>query len=997
MTSRRLYSIFITCTLWGVSAASGNAQIVPDVTLPVNSVVTPNGNIFAIGGGTTVGGNLFHSFSEFSVPSQTSAFFNNALTINNIITRVTGRQISNIDGNIRANGTANLFLLNPNGIIFGALAQLNIGGSFIGSTANSLKFADGGEFSAINPQAPPLLTLNVPIGLQFGTNPAPIVNRSVANSLVTGNPRVGLETPGKTLALVGGDLLLEGGNLSAVQGKIELGSVGTGVVSLTPTTTGLGLGYQGIQNFGNIKLTNGATVNTSGLGGGTIGVRGGQVTLTEGAKLVAETFGDINGGGINIQANQFKLQGGAFVSTSTFGAGAGGNLTVQADTVELSGTTPLQTSQQLLTGTFNPLNLSNGLFSLSAGSGRGGDLIIEAKRLVVQNGANLFTSTFVSGAAGNLTINSDSAEFTNGSLLFTGTAGMGNGGKTNITTKQLRVLDGSAISTTPGGTSTGRGGNLSVTADVVELRGTPAGAVIPDGLFTTTLGASNAGDLSVTTGQLLIGGGAQISASSAGSGRGGNLTITADSVDLSGNSPDGRFLSGLFTSSSLLTVSGQQGAAPSGDLLVNTRVLKVHDGGQISAATGSDGAAGNLRVNASESVEVSGFATNIDPSVERVSFGVIGDGIVPSAIDANSRGGGKAGDLTIDTGRLTIRDGAEIGVRSIGSGSAGNLQVTADSIFLEQGTISALKISGSGGNIELNAQNVQFNNGIINASVLGNGIGGDISITTSSLMFSGNSNVSVSSLGTGNAGNISMSADRVSLNQSAITATSFLGKGGNINLQVKEDLVLRNRSEISTRAGTEDTGGGNGGNIRINTGVLAVLENSNINANAFQGKGGNIQIFTQGVFVSPDSAITASSERGINGVVRINSPDIDPSSAIVELPTDVTDASNQITTGCAADRGNKFVVTGQGGLPSNPTQLLQNQAAWQDLRFLSRLETGVSTSSSAPQTRNTSAIGYHKTPLVEATSWQVNQSGEVELVANLPNAQGAWYQPARCN
>ncbi|HEY9892306.1 MAG TPA: filamentous hemagglutinin N-terminal domain-containing protein [Candidatus Sericytochromatia bacterium] len=996
MTSRRLYSIFITCTLLGVSAASGNAQIVPDATLPVNSVVTLNGSTFAIGSGTTVGGNLFHSFSEFSVPNQMSAFFNNALTINNIITRVTGGQISNIEGNIRANGTANLFLLNPNGIIFGSGAQLNIGGSFIGTTANSLKFADGGEFSAISPQASPLLTLNVPIGLQFGTNPAPIVNRSVANSLVTGTPRVGLQTPGKTLALVGGDLLLEGGNLSALQGQIELGSVGTGVVSLTPTATGFGLGYQGIQN-GTIKLTGGAAVNASGLGGGTIRLRGGQVTLAEGAKLVAETFGDINGGGIDIQANQFNLQGGAFVSTATFGAGEGGNLTVRAETVELIGTTPLQTSQQLLTGTFNPLNLSNGLFSLSAGSGRGGDLIIDAKRLVVQNGVNLFTSTFVSGIAGNLTVISDSAEFTNGSLLFTGTAGTGNAGTANISAKHLRVLDGSAISTTPGGTSTGRGGNLNITADVVELRGTPGGALIPGGLFTTTLGTRDAGDLSVTTGQLLISNGAQISASSAGSGRGGNLTVTADSVDLSGNSPDGRFLSGLFTSSSLLTVSGQQGTAPSGDLSITTRRLIVRDGGQISAATGSDGAAGNLRVNASESVEVRGFATNIDPSVEQVSFGVIGDGIVPSAIDANSRGGGKAGDLTIGTGRLTIRDGAEIGVRSISSGSAGNLQVTADSILLEQGTISALKITGTGGNIELNAQNLQLNNGIINASVLGNGTGGDISITTSALIFGGNSNVSVSSLGTGNAGNISMSADRVVLNQGAITATSFLGKGGNITVQVKEDLVLRNRSEISTRAGIEDTGGGDGGNITLTTGVLAVLENSNINANAFQGKGGNIQIYTQGVFVSPDSAITASSEQGINGVVRINSPDIDPSSAIVELPTDVTDASNQITTGCAADRGNKFVITGQGGLPSNPTQLLQNQAAWQDWRFLDHVETGVSMSSSASQMRTEEAIGDRKTSLVEATSWQVNQSGEVELVAHLPNAQGSWYQSARCN
>jgi filamentous hemagglutinin family protein len=170
-------------TLW-VIAVSGNyawGQVASDNTLGTESslVTSPRLGAFRIDGGATRGTNVFHSFSEFSVPTGGSAYFNNAPNIQNIMTRVTGSSVSNIDGLIRANGTANLFLINPNGIIFGANAKLNINGSFIASTASSVFLADGTEFSATDTQTTPLLTVNVPLGLQLADNPAPVkVNRS---------------------------------------------------------------------------------------------------------------------------------------------------------------------------------------------------------------------------------------------------------------------------------------------------------------------------------------------------------------------------------------------------------------------------------------------------------------------------------------------------------------------------------------------------------------------------------------------------------------------------------------------------------------------------------------------------------------------------------------------------------------------------------------------------------------------------------------------------
>ena len=271
------------------------AQIVPDTTLPTNSIVG-GGLLFTITGGTAANTNLFHSFSQFSLINGETAFFDNPLAIQNILVRITGGNISSIDGVIRANN-ANLFLINPNGIVFGQNASLDIGGSFLATTANSVRFLDGSEFraNASTQTTSPLLLVSTPVGLQFnGTTNGAIAAQGLGvgldyrppdflEILRFPNPPLGVSS-GRTLAFVGGDINLQGAKLTADSGRIELGSVvGSGFVAIAQTASGWLLNYDNAPNLGNIRLEQAALVDVSGInGGGSIQVQGRQVTLNNG-------------------------------------------------------------------------------------------------------------------------------------------------------------------------------------------------------------------------------------------------------------------------------------------------------------------------------------------------------------------------------------------------------------------------------------------------------------------------------------------------------------------------------------------------------------------------------------------------------------------------------------------------------------------------------------------------------------------------------------------
>ena len=261
-----------------------------------------------------------------------------------------------------------------------------------------------------------------------------------------------------------------------------------------------------------------------------------------------------------------------------------------------------------------------------------------------------------------------------------------------------------------------------------------------------------------------------------------------------------------------------------------------------------------------------------------------------------------------------------------------------------------------------------------------NGGAGILNITaTEDISVVGDSQISVSSSLSGeNAGNLTLAANRLLVDQGGlISAKSNGGDQGNINLTLNDVLLLRRGGSITTNATETSTGG----NIDINVPFIVAIanENSDIVANAVQGDGGNIQITATGLFgtqfrpdVTPLSDITASSQFGVDGIVQIETPEIDPNQGLIELPSSLTDLSNQIVTGCLVAADNSFVITGQGGLPETPSTL-DSTTTWEDFRPLETdYEIGAIT---APAVEPDA-------PLIEATELVINENGQVEFVAS---------------
>ncbi|MBD2729732.1 S-layer family protein [Nostoc sp. FACHB-892] len=486
----------------------------------------------------------------------------------------------------------------------------------------------------------------------------------------------------------------------------------------------------------------------------------------------------------------------------------------------------------------------------------------------------------------------------------------------------------------------------------------------------------DAGDLTIKTNSLLVQDGAQVSASTFGEGKGGNLSVDAQDIKLIGGSANGKFASGLAANAQ------PNSTGDAGDLTIKTNSLLVQDGAQVSTSTFSEGKGGNLSVDAQNIQLISGLA----------------DGQYGSSLGANAQPNstGDAGDLTIKTNSLLVQDGAQVSTSTFSEGKGGNLSIYAQNIKLIGQSADGQFASGLGADAQPNST----------------GDAGDLTIKTNSLLVEDGAVLAVQSFGTGTAGNMTIDARSIRLNNNALlTADTRSNKvvpnrqQATININ-SENLIISRNSNIVTNARGENV---IGGDINIDTDFLIAFENSDIRADSANFFGGRVRINASGIFgtqlrdvvfdsTSDITATGASPE--LNGTVELNTPDVDPNNGLVNLPTIPVDT--QVAQGCYSPdyAQNRFVIVGRGGLPMSPTEPLQDTStlsAWVRLRPKpANSKTIISPQSAAASNSNKVAAA---TTIVEASSWVVNRNGNIELVAQVPGvtAHSSWQTPASCS
>ena len=854
--------LWLGMAVWVVVAAVSGVARAQHITVDgsfsaTQTLVGPNYNIGA-NLGKQVGGNLFHSFGVFGLSQGESANFSGPATVANVIGRVTGGTASSINGAINSSiAGANLYMINPSGIVFGPNATVNVLGSFRAATADYLKLSDGARFQATNPSGS---TLSAAAPAAFGFLTA-------APAAITVNGSQLAVPTGKTLGIAGGPVTISGANLTAPSGTIRVTSVASpGEIPAAPNTGQ----NPTITARGTVSISGGATLNVNnptGLGsGGSVFIHAGALTISA-SEIDGDNRGPGPGGTIVLQAdNQLALSSAATIHAVALASGRGGDVTVSAGQLTM-------TSGALLE-------------SGTTGAGGGGNIAISVTgpMMIDGPGASITTSTAAGSTApaGQVTVTAGSLSITNNGSIQSSTSGSGNAGNISLRAGTLALASFGGIFSNSH--SSGPAGDIAVT---VTGAGPEAVTILPNGFIAANaFSTGNGGQIAVTVaGGLTVNGTTANNSSATGivanaepgsSGNAGAVKVTAGSITILAN---GEISSGTITGTPDATGNG-------GNVVVNVSGLLTIDGtGEaistgISAQTEGTGNAGTVMIAAG--------------NMSIASNGVISGG----SIGATATGNG--GNVIVNVAGLLSIEGAR--------GNPGLLT----------GITSQSQGSGNAGTVTVNAGELSIaEDGAISGKTFGLGAGGDVNVDAALITLSGaGPQITARSTGTGIAGDVMVSAGTLQiLDGASISAAGAQAKGGNISLSAGDLLYLKQGSITTSSAGVKS----DGGNITI-VPRFAVLDQSTITANAFGGNGGNISISATLFILSSDSAVTASSQTGIAGTITISGQESALNSSLVVLPSTLREVAAILRDACAARAGrphSTLTQGGRGGLPQD--------------------------------------------------------------------------------
>ena len=891
-------------------------DIVPDNTLGAeNSVVNPrDATSDSIEGGAVRGQNLFHSFEEFNVGEDRGVYFANPDAVSNIFSRVTGNSQSNILGTLGVDGAANLYLVNPNGIVFGENSSLDVQGSFTATTAEGIEFGEGGLFSAVQP-GESLLTISVPLGLQFGSTPGSIVNRSFVED-ETGD-FVGLQVPdGEDLTLVGGEVRFEAGEATAKGGNINIGGLGTtGTVSFNDDGS---LSFSEDVERADLLFTNAADVDVRGTGGGNIninarnafievgdfgssqiraGIRSDSISteaqagniiidatdklsVTDSTILNKVDFQGVgNAGNIQININSLTLNDGGRISTTTEGIGNAGEIDITAsNSIIIDGI-----SADLDECVFceNSDGSNSGVFSLVDfdALGNAGRITISANSLTLANGGKIDATTSGQGNAGAIEITATNGITINDISTVSSrvnSEGTGNAAGITISTNSLAVTNGGRIDASTLGV--GSAGGIKITAtDSVVFDGEDSNGFLNSGAVSGvgSEATGSGGNIEIDTSFLTLTNGGGISTTTEGQGNAGEIKITAtDTIVFDGETTEG------FPSSAISVIApGAKG--DSGGITVSTDSLILTNGGKINASTFGQGNAGKIAIADSDVIAVDGEDSNGDPSG---FFSVV-----------TSDASGNSGGISITTGSLNFTNGGRINGNTFGQGDAGKIKIITaenttfdgvDSDGFSGGAFSTVGsgASGDSGGISLTTDSLNLiNGGQVNASTFGEGDAGAIAVNTWGMLFADGESPNgfssgilslVEESGIGDSGGIDIRATNIALTRGSRISASTLGEGnaGAVVVNADESISIDGErtdgfnSVISSVVAASGIGDSSG--INLSTTNLSLTQGGQVNASTYgEGDAGAITVNASGM-LSADGEDSDGFSSGILSLVE---------------------------------------------------------------------------------------------------------------------------------